>query len=82
MSSVKAYKVTMTVDQEWFDAICELTQYREGHEICEFDEVVTTEAEVMPTCDVCGEREADTPHMEWNGDTGCHVDCEDDDDDE
>ena len=30
-----------------------------------------------PTCDVCGRREEDTPGWEWNGDTGCHVACED-----
>lgn len=30
----------------------------------------------FPTCDICGQREEDTPGMEWNGETGLHVACE------
>ena len=29
-----------------------------------------------PQCDVCGAFQLGTPDMEWNGETGMHVDCE------
>ena len=29
-----------------------------------------------PTCDYCGRRQDDTLDMVWDGDTGCHVECE------
>lgn len=29
-----------------------------------------------PTCDYCGRRQDDTLDMIWDGDTGCHVECE------
>jgi len=29
-----------------------------------------------PRCDVCGAFQYATPDMEWNGETGLHVDCE------
>jgi hypothetical protein len=29
-----------------------------------------------PTCDICGKGQCFTPEMEWNGETGNHVECE------
>lgn len=29
-----------------------------------------------PTCDICGQGQCFTPDVEWNGETGNHVECE------
>ena len=45
------------------------------------DEAVHRVSEVLagyrlPTCDYCDRVEDYSPELTWNGDTGCHVECE------
>lgn len=34
------------------------------------------DAGARPCCDYCDGFEDETPALTWNGDTGCHVECE------
>jgi len=39
-------------------------------------ELGLTDDGTEPTCDICNERQIDTEHMTWNGETGNHYECE------
>lgn len=62
-------------------------RFRSGGHVCFIDDTTCPDCSATsvecgdhgwhePTCDHCGQGQCFTPGMAWNGDTGCHVECE------
>lgn len=76
------YEVTLIVEAEdsprkwaWAEMLDAEAWYVESKLVPE-DKICGDHGPFEPTCDYCDKGQCSTPDMEWNGETGCHVECE------
>ena len=72
---INGYRITLEVDQWWFETIAKMTEYTEHGEIMNWlsSDRITVTREV---CDICAVLADETGYLEHDYDNGLHEEAE------